>query len=80
MRRSSLTGIVVIVDAQVDEVVVVCPRNRPGRNDGNRGGLSSAPVSAGGIPGREGDQEPVGESAAASLVRLRHRIDNVRSG
>ena len=69
----------VVVDAQVDQVVVVAAVAAAGRDDGDGGGLPPAAVAAGGVAGGQREQQPLGERAAARLVGLGHRVDDVRA-
>ena len=72
-------GVAVVVDAQVDQPVVVAAVAACRRDDGDRRRLASAAVAAGGVARREGEQQAVREVSAARLVGLGHRVDDVRA-
>ena len=71
-------GVWVVVDAQVDQAVVVAAVAAAGRDDRDRRRLASAAVAAGCVACGQREQQPVGEVAAARLVGLGHRVDDVR--
>ena len=71
-------GVRVVVDAQIDQAVVVAAVATAGRDHRDRGRLPAAAVAAGRVAGGQREQQPVREVAAARLVGLGHGVDDIR--